>query len=803
MSRLKIHDYSIYESVVAYDCSGSTDSRYGDTKFYHTKTQDIVKNLNIETTLFIRWDVNCDIISKKDLKDINMKEMGFGGTSPVNLFSFIKNINFKGHLIFISDGQIDNSSANICSDILFDYKFSKVNIYLIYTGGIVNESVSCAITRNSPHEIEIYKNKEYYNDPILISVTNNDFNMVNNLDSISTIEKFMEQKDTLKNVLFSINTGTKGNKILHSKLVELKNKLIKIESKSYAKNINDPVSRLIDSFEKQKLSLSILDEVWKMYYKLDDDNEDDNEDDWKKVIDKFISWCSGTLSNAFDRNKISNREAKAIITPVFPSENIQILEEQMDNLKITCPITLSDSTNIIVLMKKTDLNVFNNLPTNIKDSLINCPLNALKNNDILNYIKSLFDCVISIEAYKELVEHGISDSSPLTRDDIFGGLCLGKDKSHVNATNSTLRYILTGGKSLGNIDLWFAILYFLIKRGHVEHLKEYLPAFEEHMKFRLLKSKSYMCLSGLPSYPTYSVPLGLAMWCSVMATTSELSLMKNASFDPLRMHLAYSIDIIELLNILNISVPNNLIEHINRLKMLRIFLQEVKKGKDDALKLKNQVEALFYNAIETSELWVFIDGTPSEEQINKVKSRLPKVCENFSNTDIKYILDICDSNKAESDINISYRYTNRKNIITNTKTWDFTNDVPSSTIRICPETCRPYYNVADKNGFKSTWLDQAIKVYGYNLFSTDNFYGRYISEHKQYPSKSKFLNYIFLYYYTRGKMTLPICIEQFVDEVLDDYQDIMINISPIDFAERWTESIHINVRMGMEIERRK
>ena len=793
-------DYSVYENIVAYDCSGSTDKSFGDTKFYHTKTQDIVNNLNIKTTLFIRWDDNYNIISKEDLREINMRQKGYGGTSPVKLFEFIKHINYKGNLIFISDGQIDDSTANRCSNILFECVFSKVNIHLIYTGGNINESVSCAMIRNSPHDIKIYKNREYYNNPIVISVTNEDFDFVNNLETISTIEKFMEQKDILKNVLFSVNTGTKGNMILHAKLVELKNKLIKIESKSFAKNINDPVSRLIDSFEKQELSLSILDEVWKMYYSIDD-NDDDDVEDWKKLIDKFISWCSGSLSNAFDRNKISNREAKAIITPVFPSENIQILEEQIDNLKITCPITLSDSTNIIILMKITDVNVFNNLPTDVKDSLINCPLNALKNDDILNYIKSLFDCAISIEAYKELVEHGISDSSPLTRDDIFGGLCLGKDKSHVNATNSTLRYILTGGKSLGNIDLWFAILYFLVKRGHVEHLKEYLPAFEEHMKFRLLKSKSYMCLSGLPSFPVYSVPLGLAMWCSIMATTSDLSLMKNASFDPLRMHLAYSLDIIELLNILNISAPNNLIEHINRLKILRIFLQKIKKGKDEALKLKNQVEALFYNAIETSELWVFIDGTPSEDQINKVKSRLPKVCENFSNTDIKYILDICDSNKAESDIYIPYRYTARKNIITNTKTWEFTNDVPSNTINICPETCRPYYNVADKNGFKSTWLDQAIKIYGYNLFSTDNFYGRYISEHKKYPSKSKFLNYIFLYYYTRGKITLPICVETFVDEVLDDYQDIMINISPADFAERWTKSIYINARI--EMERRK
>ena len=73
---------------------------------------------------------------------------------------------------------------------------------------------------------------------------------------------------------------------------------------------------------------------------------------------------------------------------------------------------------------------------------------------------------------------------------------------------------------------------------------------EEHLKYRLLNSKSYMSLSGLPTYPTYSVQLGLALWCSVMATTSNLSLMKNPKNDPIRFHLSYSLDIIELLNIL-------------------------------------------------------------------------------------------------------------------------------------------------------------------------------------------------------------------------------------------------------------
>jgi hypothetical protein len=391
----------------------------------------------------------------------------------------------------------------------------------------------------------------------------------------------------------------------------------------------------------------------------------------------------------------------------------------------------------------------------------------------------------------------MSDKSPLTRDEIFGGLCLGKDNSHVQATNSTLRHVLTGGKSLGNIDLWFAIIYFIIQKGHAEHLKDYLPMIKEHLIYRLLNSKSYMCLSGLPTYPVYSVPLGLAMWCSVMATTSKLSLIKDPKNDPLRLHLSYANDIIDLLNIININVPDKLIEHINRLKTFRNFLLEVKKGKEHTMKLENLINAFFYNAIETPNMWVLIDGEPSDMQISKVRSQLPSFCKDLSIAEINDMLDLCNANKAEADIYIPYNYEVKPYVKKTTKNWNFGTDIPYHKVDISPKTCRPFYNITD-NGFRKIWLDKAIEVYGYEIFSTNNFFGKYVSENIKYPSKHEFLNYIFMYYFTRGKKTLPICIEQFVDEVFLEYKEIIDNIKPEVFAMRWEKSVYINIRRSME-----
>ncbi len=779
--------YSKYDNAVFYDCSGSTG--FGNPKFYHLKTQQIVKPLNSANTLFVRWDDKALEISKVDLEEINKNKRGYGGTDPNQAIDFLKKINFKGNLIFISDGQIGEDVVKTCSQKLLEWKFNSVSIYLIDTGGVINESVSCAFTRNSPHTIEIYKSESI--EPTIINVSENDINLTLNIDSIDSVDDFMRNIETFKNVITSINMGTSGNKTLHNKLVGLKNKLTKIESKSQMDK-DGPVSRLVNSFNDNNPSLKYLDEVWKLYYNL--------EENWITHVDKFISWCSGGLEKKFDREAISasNREMKAVEVPIVPSDSVQILEEKIGDLKLSCPISLDESTNVIILMKRNGKSVFDDLPVHMRDSLINCPLNALRNNDILSYMKSLMDNDISIESYKDLVDNGISDRSPLTRDEIFGGLCLGKDKSHVDATNSTIRHILTGGKSLGNIDLWFAVLYIMVERGYANHLKHCLPMMREHMKYRMLNNKSYMCLSGLPTYPTYSVPLGLAMWTSIMATSSTLDLIKEPKYDPMRLHLSYSLDVIELLNLLDIkTVPSNLLTHIDRLKTFRYFLLEVKKGKEQKEKLGNLVDALFYNAIETPDLWVLIDGEPSDEQIEKVRSQLYERCNNLSNTEIKYIFSLCDSNKSESDIYIPYDYKVKPCEKSFTKNWKFGKDVPYFPVKICPKTCRPYSVINDNGRYKS-WLEKATEIYGDTLFSTNNFFGNYISANGKYPTKDEFLNYLYRYHSSRGTKTLPICMQQFVNEVFDEYNEIIDNIKVEKFIELWNTSVYKDVRKRME-----
>jgi hypothetical protein len=450
------------------------------------------------------------------LEYINKNRIGYGGTSPHVLVDMIKINNFHGTLILVSDGQIGSSEVRLCSEELKDWKFKEVFIYLISTGySQIAESVSCAFTRNSPHSIKIY-DSNILDEKRSLTISVEDFKLVEEIENIKSVSEFVSKIDTLNNVLTSINMGTKGNSKIHTKLVNLKNKLIKEES-------NKSGDILSVSEFTEKPCLETLSKVWDEYY--------GSKSNWAKDIDRYISWCSGSLETVFDR---SNRENRSEVTSEPTPESVKILDEPVEQSEdsrrkysIQCPISLEDSSNLIILLRKKDKSVLNDLDVNIRDSLINCPLNALRNETVITYLKNIVDNVISIETYKELVEHGISDKSPLTREDIIGGICLGCDMSHVNATNASIRHSLTSGKSLGNADIWYAVIYLLVERGVINHLSECLPMMRDHMIYRMKNCKSFMSMSGLPTYPTYKVSLGLALYASVCATACDSSFIQN------------------------------------------------------------------------------------------------------------------------------------------------------------------------------------------------------------------------------------------------------------------------------------
>ena len=804
------------EIFFCYDGSYSVVGNY----HYHQRSMQIISDLPQGKVRIVHWDSDYETISVEKLYHKNINKLGGTGTDPYQLCDYISRTNFHGKLILLTDGQIEKEQVDNLNKFLKDWHFKFVEIYIVNTGKPPNESVSCAFTRNSPHKLYSYgidgkfikdENNEDDDEDVvdLNTVTTEDLDILKKLKNggIKTISDFQEAIPNLDKALLTKSLGSKGDCVLKEILVKLKKEFVAKKSdvkddSILASFISEPIT---ESNSNKK-----LEKIFNQYY-----NPSQANNNWDKYIDKYISWASGSLESTYDRTKVQ-REERADIKPITSIETATVIEEDDSTIgKITCPITLDDEVVFVIPIRDVGTTLFTNIDAVTKDELINNPLSALRNPEITSYIAKLFDSPISFEACIDLKKHGIFKLSPLTRQKLIGGICLGKHESHIAVTNSVITHSLTNGKKLGNTDLWFAVFYFMVERGDVQHLTEFLPMMREHMIFRLKHSTTYMCLSGLSTYPVYRVPLGHALYSVITSST----FIKDAKKEPLRIHLDSTEYFITLLNMINFPIPEGIEQYINRLKCLRVLLSIKKKGNIERDEIENKIDALKYNAIQIEydsiKKFIFIDGIPSNEQIEDVKSKLPSAIKDLNISEISYINSMADKNKAESDIYIPFNQLIENYKPVETKKWLYDDKVPTSEVLICEKTCRPWYG-SRHNFF---WFEEANSQYGkygenygekkidydgkplkeeYKGLAVNKKLCDYIIDKEQYPTKDEFLFYMSKFYNNRNIKTLPICILQFVNERFHDYNSIMKTLSAKEVKKRLLKSVKICDRIEIE-----
>jgi hypothetical protein len=62
--------------------------------------------------------------------------------------------------------------------------------------------------------------------------------------------------------------------------------------------------------------------------------------------------------------------------------------------------------------------------------------------------------------------------NPFTQAKLLGSIPLGSHHSHVKVGNHTIAKLITGGKILGNLNMYYAVIWHLIHFGQIEYLKD-------------------------------------------------------------------------------------------------------------------------------------------------------------------------------------------------------------------------------------------------------------------------------------------------------------------------------------------
>ncbi|CAL5980845.1 Conserved_hypothetical protein [Hexamita inflata] len=830
-------------TLFAHDFSGSTHS----CSEYHQIAQRIFRRLKYRTNILL-WGDSYEFVDERQYEQIGQRKAGNGRTEPINIVQACIQMNFKGHLIIVTDGQVDDVDE---VDLLIKNSgltFERVTIHIISSNP--NVSVGVPFTRNCPHEVYLHNDGGYSEQ--IYKVIRQDLEVLSYIDVVQNQMLFIQIFDMMSKVVQAATIGT-TNPQIRDKLLAMKKRVIAnkaLYGNQGSNHLNNQKYYNLVDIKDGKLDTAFF-KMKDMY----DDYYSDNQLDFEAKVSYLVNMCEGHLRSVFDLKVIlSQRAATATQSSVHLVEYLP--EEQvvmkLDNCRylLECPITFDETQVVILLVKSPDLPLLGYLEKNAVEDVINNPLNAFKYKEFIQMIADHLDVFVSLESYQQAEKAKCPmKQSPITRQPICGVISFGQTEEHSSISDDTLRKLLSNGKQLGNINLWFAVIYFIIKgdpkfdpslipkgpeliiqpnqvlkkpHSKLERLTNLVPFFEHQLKWRLENRTTFASLTGLSQFVCTRIPLGSAIWHIIHSCFLKL----ESNVDPMRIHIYHISRFLDLLDIVGYRVDIKALQHVSQLLAMMSLLQCTKKPKPGPTCSSHQALNLYIKAlrqkvvvfdyskmnrkylkIEHPVPVVMLDGPASAAQIKEVMRILPNAVRHLPVSVIFGLFQMVHPNKSASDIHLDFDWEAPEldDIITS---WEQSKQpldlqLAQSTIivPICLATCRPYAEINQKS-----WRDAASAAYeDLPYVNGTKYFGMFVNKFNFYPSEQELLS--FIWNRQSGKslpvQTLPTTILEEVQTELKNHEQIIKEIDPKEFVKRWKESCSVLNRIKMEKEEDK
>ena len=632
------------------DNSGSV----GGSENYWTTVDDILKQYGRDITHYYYWNSVCGLNDKKSFENWITTRRGTGGTDPEHVATEIVARMFT-NVILVTDGEVGDHSVQRC-DQIFEAAFSqdkfRINkslCYIISTGsGEVNMSVTCPFTRFC--ESKVFTRRRGEALKAVVQYTPQDFKILDALEEIS-LENFEIKYELIEGLIIALNMGKDGNIPLKNQLVVMKNRLVKELSKRMGKELDYSVGMRNELKSENFLgAIEIAQQMSNKYF------NEDLSTDLEKKINHLINLC-GDLRGKYSIGEIkSNKMATA--KNAKEAEIDQTVEIQdLSKNPIECPIIMDEDVPQILVDECEPL--FLGVEKSIVDDISACPLRILNYPEIRLKFKGLLSTYTGVKYADKLLKN------PFTQNRLLGAIPLGTHKSHVKVGNYTLAKMLTGGKILGNLNLYYAVVWYLINEDEINYLKDVKANATEHLVFRLQTSTTMASLCGLPQFVTTQISTDIAIWYCV----NSGFLNQPTDRDTFRFHFYNLEPMIKITQLLGCPNHEGLQRHLLRTKALLTMLNRFKKLNNSQKKtFKNIFKGLYqkgifvdvtkvspkFKEVEICTEFVPIDGPADEAQIKQVRERLPKYTLEMSNEDLYYISTLLDAQKSASDIYLDY-----------------------------------------------------------------------------------------------------------------------------------------------------
>jgi hypothetical protein len=370
---------------------------------------------------------------------------------------------------------------------------------------------------------------------------------------------------------------------------------------------------------------------------------------------------------------------------------------------------------------------------------------------------------------------------------------------------------MSGGKRLGNADMWFAAIWLLIERGHLPWLSELLPFVREQMVWRLRHRWSTAAMTGFPGFVQRRVPLGCAFW--FVLASPAFRIQPEVSFDPLRMHLMHPNYLMQLLDLVHYPLPEGIKRHVKRLRGLFSLLNLCKWK---PLRFRVAVSGIYQKLVTVNRrairpglfpkewdvpMYVPVDGPPTENQWPVIREGFPRRCRGLSPEEVVGLSALCKPSLSASAIPLPLGWRPPPLPAPAVEWPAYEGKVDRlAVVKVCPSTCRPYQHM---RGTRKTWFDLLREIVDVrtpaDVFSGHAWYGRFVCTYHRYPNVDELLVLMYNKFIVKGKRkSFMRDVRLMLENVIANFAAIAAEITPEVFAWRFKRSVRLVDRVTIE-----
>jgi len=770
-----------------FDVSGSVC----DNRLYWEIATTVFNNYHQDVSTIYIWGDELKKITKElFIETFLSKKFGnMPDTKPNDIATYLVSRKYglaEGQtVVIVTDGRISQALVENTERLLGDLTFDNVECYIGVSGN-ANESIAIPFTRRgkkSLTKISDFSGDRTYESNEEIKA------LIYNLDAI-TLKTFEENFDVIERSLITALMGLSGNQKIADDLIRTKNRIAK---ELAIRDKDATIDELLMAALEQKdfdRSFSLLKSINDGYLK------DDIGMELSKKFDYLINIASKGLKGQFDMYAIKSQRVQvapqAVKVPVAEPPEESAIPKGLED----CPISFDKYTAQIIVNKGEP--ILRGLDKTIVDDVISQPLRLLNYPEIVQRIMRRISNWIGISS-------GIKtgDKNPFTRETISSVIPLGKCQQNVKCANWGLADLFFGDKLVGNPQMYFAAIWYLITNGILPWLSDISEQVGDTLIYRLKTTKTRASLCGLPQMVGTIIPTSCAVWFSVVSCLME----QLTDRDTLRFQVFNIEPLLAIIRLLDYPIVPSVLNQVNRTRVMLSMLQMVKKN---SCEFRSNIVALSRNSypvnfanigedvkkVEMVPPYVPLETLASPIQIQAILTRFPEYFKSLTIDELTWIANLVNPNKSAKDIVLPPKFT--PPIVKCVPRWGYdVNDMTSEITQINPRTFRPFYNVKEEKW--ETYYRREYKIKGL-IFSGNAKYLAFYQKYSRWANQDEFI----VYCYNRYECSpLPEATVIWFNDINQSYELIRKiitkqKLTPADVIAKLKESCPIPERLSKE-----